>query len=75
MLEFLKRGFEKTFGAISSAKKSKKIDKWLVRLDNALLFVDKIATHNASKVSSAHFILWRHVVSNLLHDLVSHVSF
>ena len=27
MLEFLKRGFEKTFGAISSAKKSKKIDK------------------------------------------------
>ena len=27
MLEFLKRGFEKTFGAISSVKKSKKIDK------------------------------------------------
>ena len=27
MLEFLKKGFEKTFGAISSAKKSKKIDK------------------------------------------------
>ena len=27
MLEFLKRGFEKTFGAISSAKKSNKIDK------------------------------------------------
>ena len=27
MLEFLKRGFEKTFGAISSAKKSKKINK------------------------------------------------
>ena len=27
MLDFLKKGLEKTFGAISSAKKSKKINK------------------------------------------------
>ena len=38
MLDFLKKGLEKTFGAISSAKKSKKIDK--ENLEEILLEAD-----------------------------------
>ena len=42
MLDFLKKGFEKTFGAISSAKKSTKIDK--ESLEEILLEADVVHT-------------------------------